>query len=74
LENSGGAGKFTANPRLRVTCGETLPNGAIIDLVAAADRDGLDLLFWDGKEKGFVAPVVDCGTARTPKRREKLSS
>ena len=56
-----GTGGFPTNPRVRITCGETLPNGTIIDLVAAADRDGLDLLSWDGKESPVVAPAIICG-------------
>jgi hypothetical protein len=44
-----------------MTCGEILPDGAIIDLVAATDRDGLGLLFSDGKEKPIIVPVVNCG-------------
>jgi len=53
--------KFAANPRLRVTCGEVLPNGTIIDLVLAADdRDGLDLLSWNGEEV-LISPAIDGG-------------
>jgi hypothetical protein len=60
LDDSGGIAKFTANPRVRVTCGETLQNGTTLDLVAAAGRDGLDLLSWDGKERPSIAPAFNC--------------
>jgi hypothetical protein len=60
LENSRGTAKFAAIPRVRVTCGETLENGQILDLVAAADRDGLDLLCWDGQEEPLIQPAFAC--------------
>jgi hypothetical protein len=60
LEDSRGIAKFAANPRVRITSGETLHNGTILDLVAAADRDGLDLLSWDGKEQSSIAPAFNC--------------
>jgi hypothetical protein len=61
LEHSPGASTFTAKTRVRITCGETLPNGTIIDLVSAADREGLDVLSWDGKQEPLIAPAIDCG-------------
>ena len=44
--------------RTRITYGEVLANGTFLDLVASADRDGLDLLFSDGKEL-FSAAQID---------------
>ena len=56
-----GTAQLPANPRVRVTYGEILPNRTIIDLVApAADQDGVDLLRWDGK-KVEIAPAIDNG-------------
>ena len=56
-----GTAQLPANPRVRVTYGEILPNGTIIDLVAAsANRDGVDLLRWDGK-KVEIAPAIANG-------------
>jgi hypothetical protein len=52
---------FTANPQVRITNGETLSNGTIIDLVAAADRDGLDVLSCNGKLELSIAPAIDAG-------------
>ncbi len=43
-----------------MSCGEILP-GAIIDLVAAADRDALDFLLSKEKEKPLIAPMVEFG-------------
>jgi hypothetical protein len=59
LENPGGTSSFTAKPQERTTYGETLTNGTILDLVDAGDRDGLTLLFWDGK-RTLVRPVINC--------------
>jgi hypothetical protein len=52
---------FKVNPWARFTTGEILPNGTIVDLVATANRDGLDLISWDGTNAPIVAPAVDCG-------------
>jgi hypothetical protein len=52
---------FTPNPQVRITCGETLPSGTIIDLVAAADRDGLDILSCNDKLELSIAPAFDAG-------------
>jgi len=41
-----------------MTYGEILP-GAIIDLVPAADRDALDSLLSNGKEKPLIAPMIE---------------
>lgn len=60
LEDSSGTAKFAVAPRVRATCGETLENGAILDLVAAADRDGLDLLCWVGEEEPLIQPAFAC--------------
>ena len=51
---------FTAKLQQRITYGETLPNGSILDLVDTGDRDGLSLLFWDGKEP-LIRPVIEYG-------------
>lgn len=61
LENSVVTTQFTANPRVRTTCGETLPNGTIVDLVAIADQERLGLLVWDTKEKSFISPAIERG-------------
>jgi hypothetical protein len=61
MEDSPGTGKFTENPRVRVTCGEILPDGAIVDLVAAPDGGGLHLLLWNGKGKPLVSSAIDGG-------------
>lgn len=61
LGNSRGTAMFTANPQVRITCGETLPNGTIIDLVAAADRDALDVLSYNDKLEVSIAPAIDAG-------------
>src|SRR5579863_6091259 len=47
-------------PQVRETCGEILPNGAIIDLVAG-DPDGLNLLCSDGKEEPAIQQVIHRG-------------
>jgi hypothetical protein len=52
---------FTPNPQVRITRGETLPNGTIIDLVAASDRDGLDVLSCNDKLELSIAPAIDAG-------------
>jgi hypothetical protein len=44
--------------RTRITHGEILANGAFLDLVALTDRDGLGLLFSDGKTL-FSAEQID---------------
>ena len=59
MENPGGTSNFTAKPQERTTYGEILPNGTILDLVDAGDRDGLSLLSWDGKHT-LVRPVINC--------------
>ncbi len=61
MENSRGTTMFTANPQVQVTCGEILSNGTIIDLVAAADRDGLDVLSCNDKLELSIAPAIDTG-------------
>jgi hypothetical protein len=60
LEDFVRTAQFAAIPRVRVTCGETLENGQILDLVAAADRDGLDLLCWDGEKEPVIQPAFAC--------------
>jgi hypothetical protein len=70
MENSPGTAKFTTNPRLRITCVEVLPNGAITDLVSAPDGDGLHVLLWNGKEAPCVAPAIDGGAGIVYQRPE----
>ena len=53
-------GKFAAKLRPRATCGEILPTGEILDLVAAADGEGLDLLRWDATQELVIAPRIEC--------------
>ena len=50
-----------AKPWVRATCGETLPTGEILDLVAAPDGEGLHLLRWDAEQKPVIAPNIECG-------------
>ncbi|MGA8153810.1 MAG: hypothetical protein WB952_22865 [Terriglobales bacterium] len=48
--------------RVRETCGEILPDGTIVDLVAGRTGDGLRLLRSHGKEEPFIGSTVSCGT------------
>lgn len=50
------------NPRVRTTCGEILPDGTVVDLVARADQERLDLLYWDGKGKPLISPATNRGS------------
>jgi hypothetical protein len=61
MEERSGTAKFPANARVRVTYGEIRPDGTVIDLVAGADRDELNLLHSDGKGAPSIGPAVDCG-------------
>jgi hypothetical protein len=61
MEDSPGSSNVTPNPRVRITTGEILPNGAIVDLVAVPDGERLHVLLWNGKEKPFIAPAIDGG-------------
>src|SRR6202030_931569 len=61
LEISFETAKFTANPRVLETCGEILPDGTVVDLVAA-DQERLDLLIWDGDEKPIIVPAINRGS------------
>jgi hypothetical protein len=54
-------GAFAEKLRVRATCGEILPTGEILDLVAAADGEGLDLLRWDATQELVIAPRIECG-------------
>jgi hypothetical protein len=54
-ESSGG------KSRVRVTYGEVLPGSTVIELVASAHRDGVDLLYWDGKESVIVPQIEHDG-------------
>jgi hypothetical protein len=60
VENARETISFAAAPEPRPTCGETLENGLILDLVQTPGRDKLDLLSWDGKEIR-IRPVIDSG-------------
>jgi len=49
----------TRNQVIR-TFGQTFADGSLIDLVASANGDQLDLLFWDG-ESIVIAPKIEHG-------------
>jgi hypothetical protein len=49
-------GAFARKPKLITTCGETLPDGTILDLVATVGQ--LSLCHWDGKQN-IVLPCLD---------------
>jgi hypothetical protein len=57
---------FTPNPQVRITCGETLPNGTIIDLVAASDRDGLDVLSCNDKLELSMKTMLNLPEPKPP--------
>jgi hypothetical protein len=61
LENSPVTAQFIANPQVRITCGETLPDRVVIDLVALANQERLGLPVWEGNEKPIIAPAIESG-------------
>jgi hypothetical protein len=61
-------GPFARKPRVITTSGEILPDGTIVELVAAGHN--LLLCHWDGKQH-FVLPCLDVGNiVYTPPRLE----
>lgn len=40
--------------RSRTTCGETLPDGRVVDLVASTQHEQLELILWDGDQQVIV--------------------
>jgi hypothetical protein len=62
MESSSGVGadNFAPRPRGQITYGTRLPDGAILDLVDAGDRDALSVLSWDGKEI-LIRPLMNRG-------------
>jgi hypothetical protein len=50
-----------AAPQLRLTFGEKLAGGAIVDAVAPKDGAPLELIHWTGSEKFRVAPLIETG-------------
>src|SRR5579864_4961420 len=52
--------KETAAMKTRIvkTVGEILPDGSVIELVASASHDRLELLLWNGHKK-IVAPQIE---------------
>ncbi|MGA7379368.1 MAG: hypothetical protein WBX03_00840 [Terriglobales bacterium] len=51
---------FTARLQQRITYGETLPDGTVVDLVQTAGRDGPSLLSW-GRYGMGIRSAIDCG-------------
>jgi hypothetical protein len=61
-------GAFARKPKVITTCGETLPDGTIVDLVTTIDQ--LLLCHWDGKQHR-VLPCLDFdNVVYTPPRLE----
>src|SRR5579872_7584433 len=51
-----------AAPQLRLTFGERLPDGSIVDPVAPKDGATLELIHCTGSGKVRVAPLIECGS------------
>lgn len=66
MENPGESANPTAKTQQRITYGEILPDDTVLDLVNAADQDGLALLAWDGKGIRIRAAIDFDGISYRP--------